>query len=261
MKEELHVESAGAGPGTPLVLVHGFPLDGRMWEHQRQRLSQGRLLLVPDLAGFGLSPMHGDGHSVEDHAQDLAGMLEARSISSAVVCGFSMGGYVALACAALFPRNVAGLILANTRASADTPDVRQARTRSAQRLLREGTDFLVEEMAPKLVSAAAQQGRPDLMARLRTIMAAQSPEACAAAQIAMRERQDRTADLAGVRCPVLVVVGAEDAVTPPADARAMARTANKAEFVEVPLAGHAACMERADVFNDALAAFLARWAL
>jgi pimeloyl-ACP methyl ester carboxylesterase len=114
-------ETHGAGGGIPLILIHAFPFDGRMWDSQRGTLSAGRRLLVPDLRGFGRSPLPKSPHSIDEHARDVAEFLATNSVERTVLCGLSMGGYVALAFAALFPERLAGLVLADTRAGADTP--------------------------------------------------------------------------------------------------------------------------------------------
>ena len=152
MGQDLAGATFGAGGGTPLVFIHGFPLDGRMWECQQAPFSEERRVLVPDLRGFGRSPLPEKQNTIEDHARDLALFLEMHNVMRAILCGFSMGGYVALAFASLFPWKMAALVLADTRASADPDSAKAHRTTSAQRALSEGMCFLADEMLFKLLT-------------------------------------------------------------------------------------------------------------
>ncbi len=248
--------SAG-GAGIPVTFVHGFPLDGRMWAPQAS-VAWGRPVLIPDLAGFGASPCPEGGASIDDQARMVASTLDKRGVERTILCGFSMGGYVALAAAALFPERLAALILMDTRAAADGAETRAARGQAAARILKEGTGFLVDDMLGKVLCQKTLEGNGALVSRVRALMAAQKPEAVAGALLAMRDRPAREEVLRRLECPVLVIVGSEDAITPPAEARTMAGMAMDGDLVEISGAGHLSNMEAPKAVNSALMTFLRR---
>ena len=245
------------GAGIPVTFIHGFPLDGRMWAPQ-ESVDWGRPVLIPDLAGFGASPWPEGGASIEDQARMVAGTLDERGVERTVLCGFSMGGYAALAAAALFPGRVAALVLVDTRAAADGAETKAAREQTAARILKEGTGFLVSDMLGKVLCRKTLDENGALVSRVRAIMAAQKPDAMAGALLAMRDRPSREEDLGRLACPVLVIVGAEDSITPPAEARAMAGMAVDGNLVEISGAGHLSSMEAPEEVNAALMTFLKR---
>lgn len=244
------------GGGTPLVLIHAFPMDGRMWAPQTDG-DFGFPLLVPDLPGFGSSPATDGPWSLEEQARWLANHLDARGFDSAVLCGLSMGGYIALAFAALFPNRLAGLVLADTRATPDTEAVKIAREETAGRVLREGMAFLADDMVAKLFGAASKASNPGLVARVRDMMMDQDPQGVAQALLAMRDRPSREGALARLAVPLLIIIGSEDTVTAPWEARDMAGIARNARVVQILGAGHLSNLEAPAAFNGALRRYMA----
>jgi pimeloyl-ACP methyl ester carboxylesterase len=244
------------GPEPTLLLVHGFPFDGRMWEPQVEALRGRFRLLAPDLWGFGRSAPPHHPPSIESQAEGLEWMLSDLGVARAVLCGFSMGGYVGLAFAARFPERLSGLVLADTRAGADSAEGRATRTESARRALREGPGFLADTMPEKLLSKMTFDSRLGLVGRIQTLIRDQPREGVAAALLAMRDRPDRSAELGRVTCPTLVLCGAEDAISPPAEMRAMADAIPGARYAEIPGAGHLSNIENPNAFNRELMAFL-----
>ena len=242
--------------GTPLVLLHAFPMDGRMWAPQAAE-DFGLPLWVPDLPGFGSSPVPHGPWSLEDQARWLADHLDARGCDRAILCGLSMGGYIALAFAALYPNRIAGLVLADTRATPDADTVKKARGETAGRVLREGMAFLADDMAAKLFGTASKTGNPGLVAQVRDMMMDQDPQGVALALLAMRDRPSREGSLARLRVPVLIVVGSEDGITAPWEARDMAGIARNAQVVQVLGAGHMSNLEAPTAFNGALHRYIA----
>ena len=246
------------GPEPTLLLIHGFPVDGRMWEPQVEALRGRFQLLIPDLWGFGQNPPPAKPPSMEDQAEGLRSALSEVGVQKVVLGGFSMGGYIALAFAALHPERLAGLVLTDTRAGADSAEGRTARTESARRVLAEGTAFLADTLPEKLLSKRTFESRPGLVSRIGTLIRSQPREGVAAALLAMRDRPDRTAELPRIACPTLVLCGAEDALSPPAEMRALAAAVPGARYAEVPAAGHLANIENPGAFNRELLAFLSR---
>ncbi|WP_030235845.1 alpha/beta fold hydrolase [Streptomyces sp. NRRL S-350] len=249
-----------SGTGTPLVLLHAFPLNASMWSSQLDTLpgltGDGARVLAPDQRGFGGTELGVDEPSLDLVADDLALLLDAAGIERAVVGGISMGGYVALAFARRHPGRLSGLLLANTRATADTDAVRANRERIAAAVTARGSvRLLLDEQV-----AAGQLG-PDsqhLVARVEAMVAAASPEAVAWAHRAMAARPESLDVLAALRVPVAVVTGAQDPLVAPEEAELMVRARPDAELTVIPRAGHLSALETPEAFDDAVRALLAR---
>src|SRR5262245_55397669 len=242
------------GKGRPVVLLHAFPLTGEMFEPQWSALSGRVRFIVPDLRGFGGSAA-GDGPSeMGAMADDVLALLDHLGIDSAVVGGVSMGGYASLALLRNDPSRVRALVLADTQTSADDAPARERRETTAREVLSKGPTALLPSVEKLLGPAAA----PELRARVSAWITAGSAEGFAAAQRGMALRPDARDILARFGGQVLVVVGTDDLLTPPAKARAMAELVPGAELVEIPKAGHLANLEQPAAFNTALARFLDR---
>ncbi|MGC9984506.1 MAG: alpha/beta hydrolase [Polyangia bacterium] len=246
---QLAYESVGSGP--VLVLLHAFPFDSRMWRKTAAALAGQRRVITPDMRGFGLSDLGSGGSSIADLADDVASLLDALNLPAATVGGMSMGGYVALAFARRHRDRLKSLVLADTKAAADTPEARQGREAAIALVEQQGVPALLEKQIPRLLSASASDS---LRAEVRAL-GAQSPEAIIAAIRALRDRPDRTAELPEIAVPTLVVVGSDDALSPPAEARVMAAAMPDARVVEIPGAAHLSNLENPDAFSAALAGF------
>jgi pimeloyl-ACP methyl ester carboxylesterase len=240
------------GARAPLLLVHGWPLDRSAWQPQADVFGAERRVVVPDLVGFGTSSGAGR-RTMAAHAADLVALLDALAIPRAVVAGLSMGGYVALALALGHPERLAGLVLADTRAEADTPEQRAARQDLAELVAREGVGALAGRLLPRLLSTDA---RPDVRTTTTRIIEAQPAEGVVAGLGAMADRPDVTGQLPSLRAPTLVLVGAQDLITPPEAAETLARGIPGARLVVIPGAGHLANLEEPGAFNAALRGFL-----
>lgn len=247
-----------AGHGDLVLFVHGFPFHGGMWQAQLDALPSGWRGVAPDLRGFAETPVGAfrGTYGMDLLADDLAGLIEALGAERAVVCGLSMGGYVALALWRRHPQVVRALVLSDTRAGADTEEARERRGTDAARARREGVAWLVEGMLPKLLSERTRREQPETVAALRQVMEAVTPETVALALEAMADRPDSAPLLAGIDVPALLVAGAEDAITPPAELEAMAAALPDARLVIIDGAGHVPPLERPDAFSAALTAFL-----
>ncbi len=252
------------GGGTPLVLLHGFPLDRSVWGAQVKSLAGVARVIAPDLRGFGESALEAaagdDAVSIEGYAQDTARLLDALGIESAIVAGVSMGGYVALAFHRLFPRRTRALVLVDTRSTPDSPAARSARDEAITLVRERGTAALATRMAPQLVADTSDPRAVELRARIDALMAAQSPDGVAAALRALRDRPDATPGLRSIAVPVLVVTGADDTIVTPEESRGLAAAIPGAELVVIPGAAHLPAFERPDAFDAAVQPFLARCA-
>lgn len=276
----LHVRRTGAASdtGRTVVFLHGFPFDGRMWEPQLVALPEGWQGLAPDLRGFGQTPLDdraGDVHTgrriggriarddepvltMDRLADDVAGLIREEARGPAVVCGLSMGGYVAFALWRRHPDLLRGLVLADTRPGADDDEGRENRLRTAQTARSSGARPIATGMIPALLAPGTRADQPDVVERVRAMIHETAPATLVAALAGMAARHDSTGDLPGIRVPTLVVVGEHDELTPPDVARAMADAIPDARFREVPGAGHVSNLENPEAFNRALQEFLER---
>lgn len=244
-----------------LVLIHAFPLSADMWLPQLARVPLGWRFIAPDLRGFrGMGLAYEDAQlanaSVDDYAGDLLELMDHLDLKRAAVAGLSMGGYVAMALAARAPQRVSHLILADTRMTADTEAQREGRDAMRAMVEREGPASVATQMLPKLLGASTQRDQPDLSGAVRMLIESNRTEAVAGAIGALKSRPDRTAALGAVQVPTLVICGAEDTLTPPADSEAMAATIPGAQLVMIPNAGHLSNLEQPNAFNEALRLFL-----
>ncbi|MGC5012719.1 alpha/beta fold hydrolase [Streptosporangium sp. DT93] len=251
----LHTRSAGEG--LPVVLLHAFPLSSAMWLAQREGLAETCKVITPDLRGFGGSALGEDEPSLDVMADDVARLLDDEGIDRAVVGGLSMGGYVTMALCRRHPHRLLGVVLADTKASADPEEARSGRESIASDVLREGTSVLVERVLPGLLGRTTLQRRAMVSGRVRGLVQAAPPQAVAWAQRAMAARPDSFDTLRALRVPVLVIVGEEDEIAPPSAAGAMAEAAPDGRLEVIEKAGHLSAVEQPEAFNRAVRGFVA----
>ena len=251
----------GSGSRSPAVaLVHAFPLHAGMWGEQIDALSDRWRVVAPDLPGFGhTDPLpEGTPPTVDGYADLVAALIDHLELGPVVVGGLSMGGYVAFALQRRHPELVAGLVLADTRASADTPEILERRTSQQRQVAEAGTEELVEMQLANLLTDETRAQRPEVVERARALMAPNSAKGVIDALEAMKGRADSTAALAGIDLPTLVLVGEHDGPTPPDVAQEMADAIPAASIEVIPGAGHLSNLESPEAFNRALESFLAR---
>ncbi|MBE3576077.1 MAG: alpha/beta fold hydrolase [Limnochordales bacterium] len=228
-----------------------------MWQPQLEAFSaRGWTAYAPDLRGFGRTrplPAAGEAVTPEMMAQDVVALLDHYRLPRAVLVGLSMGGYVAMAMARAFPERIAGLVLADTRASADAPETRANRERTATLALEKGARAVAETMLGGLLRPGAGQDEAEVVLSLAS---QNEPAGVAAASRGMALRPDSTDILARLDCPALVLVGAEDVITPVAVAESIASVLPRGQLVVIPQAGHLANLENPAGFNAALLSFL-----
>lgn len=241
------------GQGPPLLLVHAFPLCGAMWDRQVAALSAHYRVIVPDLRGFNASTLGETPTSLDRYADDLAALLDHLELESVTYGGLSMGGYIGFAFVRRHAARLNGLILADTRAGADSDEAKQGREKNARLAEEQGPPAVGEAMLPKLFAASAPA---ELKEEVRRLVAVNKPEGVAAALRAMAVRPDSSAQLGGIAVPALIIVGAEDALTPPSESHAMHAAIPNSQLVEISGAGHLANLEAPEAFNAALIEFL-----
>jgi 3-oxoadipate enol-lactonase len=252
---ELACEVTGTGPAV--LLLHAFPLGLAMWDEQAAAFQDAHQVVRFDCRGFGGSPPGDSLLTMERIADDAVGVLDRLGIPSAAVGGLSMGGYAALALVRRHADRIHALVLADTRAGADSPEAKATRAAQAEKVRREGAAAIADAVLPKLLGATTHQARPELVARVRRIIESNPPRGIADALAGLAARADSTATLREIRVPTLVVVGEEDAITPPAEAEALQRGIAGSRLAVIPRAGHLANMENPAEFNREVGAFLA----
>ena len=271
---DLHVRTAGSSDQGTIVFIHGFPFDGSVWDLQLEGLPQGWHGIAPDLRGFGLSPLGigdlpsgrtaGAGVAYPEEvvltmdvaAGDIAELIERYAEGPAVVCGMSMGGYVTFALLRHRPELVRGVILMDTRPGPDNDEARENRRRMASTARTNGSAPVSSAMLGSLVSDETRKRHPEIAENLRALMESTAPETIVAALAGMAARHDFTPELPDLAVPALVIVGAADSITPPAQARAMADALPNARLEVIDGAAHLPGLENAPLVNRLITEFL-----
>ncbi|HEY3265291.1 MAG TPA: alpha/beta fold hydrolase [Armatimonadota bacterium] len=236
-----------ANEPAALLLLHGFPLDARMWRRAVESFGAQRDVIAPNAADL----FHGEGsHTIAAMADRAAALLNGRS---AVVCGLSMGGYVAQELVKRHPGQVVRLVLCDTRAAGDTEEARANRNAMIAAVREKGVTAGTAPLVSKLLYEAAEAVRTEVT----SMVAEQNSEVIVACIEALRDRADNTGLLADIAVPTLVVSGEHDALSPPEIARALTNEIRNARLALIPASGHVPPMENPRAFNEALANFLA----
>jgi 3-oxoadipate enol-lactonase len=250
------------GDGQPVVFLHGFPHDRTLWTAQRAALAPQARCIVPDIRGFGYSSTHGP-YSMDQYADDLVALLDYLGIDRAVVCGLSMGGYIAMAMWRRHPDRVKAFVFCDTRAGADSEEAKGRRDELAGQVKQGGTRVITDAQLTGMVGPATRERRPEVMAALRAMMGRQSAAGVVGALQALRDRPDSRETLRSISVPSLVIVGEDDVLTPIKEARAIAEALPSAARVRLEIiagAGHVPCLERPAATTHALSDFLTRLA-
>lgn len=249
----IHYQAHGKGPA--ILLLHGFPLDSRMWNAQAEALSDAYRVVRMDLRGFGQSTSPG-AFSIEMLADDVSALTRKLDLCPLVLGGLSMGGYVALAFARKYPMDLAGLVLVDTKAAGDSAEVKESRERMAELARTRGAMAVAEQMEPTLLAPGTRGRKPHVHETLRTMMESCPPETIAQACLAMRDRRDMQDELPSIPCPTLIICGNQDVITPPEVARQMQQAIPRSHLEIIPGAGHLTPIEEPAAVTTALRQFL-----
>lgn len=254
--DDVEIAYQDIGFGDPLVFLHAFPLNQKMWDAQLSELSLSHRIITFDWRGFGESSSGTKDSSMPVFADDLAGLLDHLEIENANICGLSMGGYVALSFFRQYPDRIMSLILCDTKATADTDDGKRARYELADSVRREGPSALTSMMIPKLLGSTSLQNNPEVVKLVQEIIEQSQPEGVARALIGMAARIDSTDLLEKISKPTMIIVGKEDILTPPDEAIKMSKSIASSQLNVIKGAGHLPNMERPEDFNQCLNNFL-----
>jgi pimeloyl-ACP methyl ester carboxylesterase len=244
-----------AGSGSALVLLHAFPLSSEMWRPQLEHVPDGWRFVAPDLKGFGAGA-RGAAASLDDMADEVERLLDGLGLARAVIGGLSMGGYLTMTLYRRAPGRFRGVILANTKATADTPHGRAAREKMAALVRSGGPAAVASQMLPTLLGVSSHASRADLPVLLRRLIEANPADGIEGAIHAMKARPDSSDLLRQVHVPALLIAGEEDVLIPPAEVEAMHRLLPQSTSVLIRHAGHLSNLEAPGAFSAALQAFL-----
>jgi 3-oxoadipate enol-lactonase len=244
------------GEGDPMVLLHAFPLNGKMFEPQMEAFSRDYRVIAPDYPGFGRSPRTPAQPDMRYYAEGVRGLLDRLEVEHILLGGASMGGYVAFECLRLFPERVSGLVLANTRPEPDSEETKENRREMARRVAEEGVGVLIELQMERLLTRSTLEGNEEVVEKVRAMILESNPNGVVAALGAMRERPDSTPLLGKIKVPTLVIGGEEDGISSPEVMGAMAEKIPDSRHVTLPGAGHLSNVEAPEGFNAALKEFL-----
>lgn len=240
----------------PIVFLHGFPFSSDCWKSQVDFFSVERKVFAPDLRGHGKAPSPQGPWMISHFSDDLKVMFEKYKIEKAVICGLSMGGYIALDFIERYPDLVAGLVLCDTRADADSNEAKMKRYGSIQRIQKEGLEGFAEDFSKAVLGKRTLSIKPELKAYVKNIILSNQAESVAMTLGALASRKDFSDLLSKIKCPSLIIVGSDDTVTPIALSEAMQAKIAKSDLYLIEDAGHLSNLERPDDFNRRLQTFV-----
>ena len=253
-------DDSGAQPATPkptILFIHGYPLSRKLWMPQMSDLVGSARLLSPDLRGFGESDATPGPYSMELLAEDCIAFLDTLGIDEPVIlCGLSMGGYIAFSIFRNYPQRVKGLILADTRAAADSTEAKANRDKAIALAEKEGADAIARLMLPKMLSSRTINFRPEVVDFVRSILLSASVPGITGVLAGMRDRLDSSSILTQIRVPTLLIFGEEDQFVPRFEVEAMRNSIKDARLHWIPDAGHLPNLEQPAMFNSLIQNYL-----
>jgi pimeloyl-ACP methyl ester carboxylesterase len=254
---ELTLAYEDTGHGPPVLFIHGYPLGRRMWRPQLEALLGNMRIIAPDLRGHGDSDNLPGPYSVEIHADDCVDLLDGLEVDEPViVCGISMGGYVALALQRIFPERVGGLVLVSTRATPESAEGKSKRNEAMATARDGGVSAIVDGMLPKLFSPKSIAQKQAVVRYVDQVMRKTSLEGVLGDLVALRDRPDAVSGLASIEVPALVIHGRDDQVIPLSEAEAMTAAIRGARLLVMDDTGHLPNLEQPQAFNAALRDFV-----
>jgi pimeloyl-ACP methyl ester carboxylesterase len=259
-RAQLNVRMHGSAQKQTLVLLHAFPLHGGMWSEQMEAPGESWRVLAPDFRGFGASEVGQGQYAIDFFVDDLFAILDAPALKiekrPVVACGLSMGGYVLLRAVEREPERFRALVLADTKSGADDDQGKLKRLDAVRTIRREGVAAFAKGFAQNALGPTTRSERPEVGDTVIDMITSNPTVGMVGAQLAMAARTDTTAALARIEVPTLVVVGAEDTLTPPELSKQMASEIEGSQLEIIPGAGHLPALETPDAFNEALKRFL-----
>jgi len=254
---KLHSQDSGPGPEKTIVFLHGFPFNQHMWDEQAALAKNLGLRVVTfDLRGHGQSETGTGQYGFEMFVDDLLELLDTQKITKAILCGLSMGGYIALRFTERAPERVSGLILCDTRSEADSNEGKIKRSETAKTIQNKGPKVFCESFLKAVLTPETMASQPAIVERVRQMILANSATGMIGSAIAMGGRTDTTESLSRIQVPTLLLVGEKDQITPPSAAEAMHKKIPHSKLIIIPHAAHLSNLENPAAFNSAFHNFL-----
>lgn len=254
---DINISYNDVGKGTiPVIFLHGFPFDKSMWAGQLERLKDSNRVIAYDIRGFGQSTDEQTPLSMDLFADDLVSFMDQLDIDKAIICGLSMGGYIALNAMHRFPERFKALILCDTQCIADTPEVKTNRIKTIEQINAAGADAFNEKFVKSVFNPDTLTNKPQIVESLRNVVIANSNKVITAGLTALAERSETCSTLGKIIIPTLIICGREDEVTPLAQAEFMQQQIEGAMLKVIANAGHVSNLEQPDEFNQCLQQFL-----
>lgn len=254
---DINIAYDDQGEGLPIVFIHGFPLSRQLWKPQIRGLSDVAQVIVPDLRGHGESESTSGVYPMDLLASDVNALLNKLEVQAPIIlCGLSMGGYIAFAFYRLYKERLAGLILAATRAGADSEEGKNMRDQTAAKAMEEGVGAVAQGMLPKLMSPVTYERKPELVSFTQDMMNSISVNGMVGDLLGMKERPDSSALLNEIQIPTLILHGVDDTLIPVAEAESMEAALPNGRLRVLPEAGHLLNLEQPILFNQEIGRFL-----
>ncbi len=252
----MHYIDQGPRGAMPIVLIHAFPLNHTMWNPQISTLSMKHRVIAYDIRGHGESAV-GDGqYTIDLFVDDLIALLDYLKIEKTILCGLSMGGYIALRTLEQHPERLSALVLSDTRSESDSDAAKIKRSATLKLIKENGSSFFVEEFVKSAFAPETFNTNLEVVQMVKEMILKNSPLGIGGALLALASRTDTTESLQQIRIPTLILVGEKDQITPPTSALIMKEKIPKAQMYVIPHAGHLSNLENPVEFNRRLTAFL-----
>ena len=246
----------GKKNGPAIIFIHGFPFDKSMWDLQMESLKEDFRVIAYDIRGHGSSEAGNENFSIDIFTNDLLFLMDALEVEKPILCGLSMGGYIALNAIGKFPQHFSALVLSDTQCIADTPDLKLKRMKAIDTINKDGVEKYAEESLKNLFATDSFTKKKEVISAVREMIVQTSKQSLSYTLFALSERKGTCSKLQNIAGPVLILVGKEDKITPPAAAGLLHEKIQGSVLKVIGNAGHVANMENPDEFNDHLKKFV-----
>lgn len=241
-----------------MIFLHGFPFNSSMWQPQVEFFEKRFPVFTPDLRGHLHGPMGSGPWMISHFVDDIKLLIEQNHLKKVILCGLSMGGYIALHFAHKYPEYLSGLVLCDTQAGADSNEAKEKRYALILRIQKEGTSEFAQEFSRSVLSETTIIQKPDIYKKVNSMITGNAPENIAMVAGALASRWDCTEYLKDISCPTLVLVGAEDRVTPVDLNKKLSQEIKHSSFKIIERAGHLSNLEQPEIFNKHLEEFISQ---
>ncbi len=241
---------------VPVIFIHGFPFDKSSWEPQITFLKTKHRVIAYDIRGFGKSTTNDIGESINLFADDLIGFMDSLKIGKAIICGLSMGGYIALNVISRFPERFEAIILCDTQCIADSTEAKEKRKQTIAQINGGGLDLFTDTFLKNIFCRNTLENKKEIVDKIRKIILSTSTKVITGTLRALALREESCSKLEEIKVPALIICGKEDIITPPAQAEFLNSKIKNSVIHIIDKAGHMSNLEQPDVFNKHLNNFL-----